>query len=100
MDEVYKAPVDGLDRFCQSHDRCYGDCRRDFPCGPAGRTGCMKDCDATLRRNYLSSMTFAFNVVQATLGYWSLGLPGPVVIEAVYRHDPSEPNDPKCRCTR
>ena len=60
----------------------------------------MKDCDATLRRNYLSSMTFAFNVVQATLGYWSLGLPGPVVIEAVYRHDPSEPNDPKCRCTR
>ena len=100
MDEVYKAPVDGLDRFCQSHDQCYGDCRRDFPCGPAGRTGCMKDCDATLRRNYLSSMMFAFNVVQATLGYWSLGLPGPAVVEAVYRHDPSEPNDPKCRCTR
>ncbi len=60
----------------------------------------MKRCDSTLFFNYLTSAAFAFDMIKSPIGLPGRGIRGVAIVEGVYLHTPSEPNDPTCRCPR
>ncbi|MEQ1727380.1 MAG: RHS repeat-associated core domain-containing protein [Vicinamibacterales bacterium] len=100
MDNVYEAPVDGLDRLCKSHDQCYAQCRDLAPCNAGARNSCMKGCDGTLFVNYVTSTAFAFDMIKMPIGLPLPGIRGAAIVEGVYLHVSAEPNASTCRCPR
>ncbi|HEV2387689.1 MAG TPA: RHS repeat-associated core domain-containing protein [Candidatus Acidoferrales bacterium] len=46
--KLYREPIDQADAVCKEHDICYYQCRKNHPCDPKTRGGCMNDCDARL----------------------------------------------------
>jgi len=44
----YLPAKDGTDAACQSHDICYYQCRKNFPCDAAERQKCFRECDRVL----------------------------------------------------
>ena len=41
-------PRDDLDTCCQTHDKCYSECRAESPCSETDRAKCFKQCDRDL----------------------------------------------------
>jgi hypothetical protein len=42
------SPVDELDSCCETHDKCYAECRENFPCLEDDRKMCFRQCDLQL----------------------------------------------------
>lgn len=57
--EFYDPPEDKVDSCCMSHDICYADCRKKFPCDSAARSSCMKQCNKVLKNCASNAGSFA-----------------------------------------
>lgn len=47
----YKDPISPVDAVCRTHDMCYANCRRVYPCQKGMRGDCMRVCDLQLLQN-------------------------------------------------
>jgi hypothetical protein len=76
--------VDDLDASCKTHDICYSDCRKQYPCDAEMRSQCFSRCDSTLK----------------TDAYGIGGVAGRLIGRAMDRPGARNPgpNAPSCGC--
>jgi RHS repeat-associated protein len=80
--DYYRSPQDQLDSACKTHDLCYYQCRKNYPCSKAQRSGCFRDCDTRLAM-----------AADAIGGFWGRTIA--LAIDRPGKRDP-EPDDSSC----
>jgi hypothetical protein len=83
----YRNPEDATDSACKEHDKCYSQCRRDYPCDKTARQNCMRQlCDSALVGDLLVEPA----------SFWNRVVPD--YIDFFNGHPDAGDNDNNCGC--
>lgn len=63
----YSRPRDLLDEACRVHDKCYYNCRKEFPCDKKSRGQCFLVCDGDLDDSALTTGGWNGNIISAAM---------------------------------
>ena len=73
-----KNPIDALDSACKTHDICYTQCGKKYPCSPTKRSSCfLVECDKKLEKAAYRFGGINGNIIGRAIGRGGVRNPGP-----------------------